>query len=162
MIALYALFLLVSLVPVTWQIITGDLAMDRSDFGWIFGGLHIMMIGPIVTILGLCTLFAQMRHMAHGGALSIVGLAAQAFIFFVVALSWLVRVYFPVPIEFDRINLRFLLDWYRFMGWAAVDNVVFAFVQFVLLCLATKGSRRARRVDETLSPGEQEPLLGGQ
>jgi hypothetical protein len=87
--------------------------------------------------------------------LSIFGLATQAIIFALVALSWISRVNFPF-----ELSLNILKAWYEVVGWAAVDNAIFAVAQFVLLCLA-KHQRRGR-VGSSSSytrPNEEEPLL---
>lgn len=58
-------------------------------------------------------------------------------VFTLVALSWVLRVNFPYE-RFSEIPLEFLLSslqtWYELVGWAAVDNAIFAVVQAILLC----------------------------
>jgi hypothetical protein len=110
-----------------------------------------MFINPIVTIGSILALYAQ-RQKAF--ALSILGLATQAVVFALVASSWTARVRFPT---FEGVSLNLLIAWYQLVGWAAVDNGIFAIIQFVLLCLAKHHQRGL--VDSFTRPDE-EPLLG--
>ena len=82
------------------------------------------------------------------------GLATQAVVFALVALSWTARVRFPA---IEGVSLNLLTAWYQLVGWAAVDNAIFAIIQFMLLSLAKHHQRGA--VDTFTRPDE-EPLLG--
>lgn len=86
----------------------------------------------------------------------------QAIVFAIVALSWTARVRFQPdggeghgggPPE-DRFSVTLWLKvWYQLVGWATVDNAVFALVQAALFC-------RRRHQTGVKSGGEEEPLLG--
>ncbi|CAM1501515.1 Fc.00g034990.m01.CDS01 [Cosmosporella sp. VM-42] len=148
--AIYISFLLISLVPLFID------PIDEKDpysiwFGGIIFGAHFLWINPIITFLGVLAPFFQWRKAV---ALSTTGLCAQASIFAFVALSWVVRVEYPVM---ERVSLRIFLNWCRSVGWAAVDNAVFAVSQFVLLCLAKH--QKPVDVDSVARPDEEEPLL---
>lgn len=106
-----------------------------------------MFINPIVTIIAVCSLFIQI---SNATALSILGLASQAFVFALVALSWTARVRFPT---LDRISLSRLITWYQLVGWATVDNAVFSIIQLILFYVA-----RHRQRGSSIS-ADQEPLL---
>lgn len=117
-----------------------------------------MFINPIVTIIGFASLFVQARvtrSRPSPGALSIVGLAIQAVVFAVVALYWPLRM--TIPREFWNMSpLRSCITWYQLVGWAAVDNAVFAIVQAVLLWIAM---RQRGGVQGMTTNGETTPLL---
>lgn len=144
-------FLLVSVVPAFTDALNPGEFEDRRWFGALFFGVHSMFINPIVTIGSILALYAQ-RQKAF--ALSISGLASQAVVFALVASSWTARVRFPA---IEGVSLSLLVAWYQLVGWAAVDNAIFAIVQFVLLCLAKQHQRGS--VDIFTRPDE-EPLLG--
>jgi hypothetical protein len=115
-----------------------------------------MFINPVVTVLCIAALFVQAKETksrSDPGGLSVTGLAVQAVIFAVVALSWLFRLVFPW--NEHLINLGGLLMWYQYVGWVAVDNAIFAVAQAVLYWLAT----RSRRGIAGIGGGETEPLL---
>lgn len=123
---------------------------DRRWFSAIFMGVHAMYINPIVT-MGIILAFCAQRQKAS--ALSTLGLAIQAVVFSLVALSWTSRVRF---IDLDRVTLNVLVTWYQLVGWATMDNAIFAMVQFVLLCLAT---HHKRGLADSFTRPEHEPLL---
>lgn len=58
----------------------------------------------------------------------------------------------------DMPLIQSLIAWYQLVGWAAVDNVVYAFVQAVLLWIAM---RQRGRVPGMETNGETSPLLHG-
>jgi hypothetical protein len=113
--------------------------------------MHSEVINPIVTVGGILALLFQ-RQKAY--ALSFSGLAAQAIVFALVALSWTARVRFYTLEQFP-LSLHMLIAWYQMVGWVAVDNCIFAIVQCVLLCLARHQQRRF----SSLTTSDQEPLL---
>lgn len=111
--------------------------------------------------MGIFLAFWSQRKKAS--TMSTLGLATQAVVFSLVALSWTSRVRF---IDFDgpdgpdwpdEVTLPMLLTWYQLVGWAAVFNALFAIMQFVLLCIA---KRQKRSIADSFSLPEQEPLLG--
>jgi hydrogenase-4 membrane subunit HyfE len=110
-----------------------------------------MFINPIVTFLGIFALYVQWQK---AFALSIFGLASQVIVFALVALSWIFRVSF-LAIPISKISLSILNTWYQLVGWAAVNNAIFAIVQFVLLCVVKHYRREG--VDSTRP--DEEPLL---
>ncbi|KAJ5752006.1 hypothetical protein N7520_008923 [Penicillium odoratum] len=147
-------------------------AVNRNFFGppewrrWgeaFFSGYHAMFMNPIVTILVLVALPCQARAM-HAQpvrdlkSLSLLGLLAQGVIFGVVAVSWTMRVRSMDLSSRDVVAYRLLtfVSWYQMVGWAAVNNAVFALVQILLLCLA----RNWRGEKMAMADGEREPLLG--
>lgn len=108
--------------------------------------IHSMVINRIVTILGFLPLYVRWQK---ASALNIIGLATQAAVFILLAISWNFRVYFSdrfygKPFDFER--------WYEIMGWAPIDNAIFAIVQFILFCLASRNLKGGS------SQREKEPL----
>jgi hypothetical protein len=85
-----------------------------------------------------------------------VGLAVQAAVFALVAVSWVMRVQFPWELlDGHKITFGVLITWYEIVGWAAVDNAIFALVQIVLLWIVShRSSQRIRAAGD-----ESEPLL---
>ena len=97
-------------------------------------GTMLFLFGPLVQLLGL----AAMRVQAHetidrgsAGALSFRGLVVQAVVFLLVGISFVFRLRLPSE-ELDEhwiVNAR---DWYWKVGWATVNNIIFALTQAVL------------------------------
>ncbi|KAF7587810.1 hypothetical protein BBP40_006691 [Aspergillus hancockii] len=117
--------------------------------GWVVGplvGQHMIYIHPIVTGVSIVGLLKQAQEIKRHpiSALSLAGLVGQALTFTLVALSWVFRIRFPYE-RIDQITPSVLFHWYQAVGWAAVDNAVFAFMQFILLWL----SLRHRSIPET-------------
>ena len=79
----------------------------------------------------------------------------QAVVFALVALSWIKRVGFPYD-EVDHFPLSLFWSWYQLVGWAAVDNAVFALGQALLWGITTYLLDRG---DITVDGDETEPLL---
>lgn len=146
--AIYTSFILISILPAFINAINpGDDEWNRW-FCALFFAVHSIIINPIVTVIAICSLFIQI---SNATALSILGLASQAFVFALVALSWTARVRFPT---IDRYSLSILITWYQLVGWATVDNAVFSIIQLILFYVA-----RHRQRGSSIS-ADQEPLLG--
>lgn len=79
------------------------------------------------------------------------GLAVQAVVFALVAACWPFRMTLPSSFWHSK-----PFGWYQSIGWATVDNAVYAVVQTVLLLIVV---RRGREVQEVVVSGEREPLL---
>ena len=157
-------FLFVTLVPaLIGAICNGTDPEDRESAQWfsaIFGGIHPVFVNPVVTALGISAVFLQARKICSQpslGALSAVGLATQAVAFAVVAISWMVRVNFPYEL-IDRVVFGDLVSWYQLVGWAAVNNAVFAIGQAVLLSIVIRRGLWASEMAST-GAGETESLL---
>lgn len=162
--AVYISFLLISVVPTFDDAVNPAVPSQRGWFIDIFSSVHTIYINPIVTMGIVLAFWAQTKK---ASALSTLGLATQAVVFSLVALSWTLRVRFidfndlegpDWPDEVTLPMLRSLLiAWYQLVGWAAVDNALFAIMQAVLLCIAR---RQKRKMADSFSLPEQEPLLG--
>lgn len=162
--AIYISFLLISVIPVFIDAIN-NARSPGEDKGrkWgiaLFYGTHSIFINPVVTILGITAVFSQ----AHENllqplpqALSLVSLATQAMVLAGLAVSWIMRARFPYE-KIDRITLNILITWYQAVGWAAVDNAIFAIGQAVLLWLVI---HHAGRHADMAPSNETEPLLRG-
>lgn len=119
-----------------------------SDRGW-FETLYIVgpmmfIIGPIVQILGSAALWAQWSEVkrsrssdgnATDNALSVRGLVVQAVVFLLVGISFLWRMRIPDEelSEHFIVNLRM---WYWIVGFATINNLIFAVVQGLLAWIA--------------------------
>lgn len=155
MIGIYVSFLLVSLVPVLIDLWTS--AKDEPYRKWggaLFTSLHTLLIIPIVTILCILAIVAQIREISSRqtpGALSAVGLGVQAIVFGLVAVSWLGRLPFP----WGEMGWK---KWVVLVGWVTVDTAIFAVGQAVLFWLVI---RRGRIGGASIGGGEREPLISG-
>lgn len=102
-----------------------------------------------MTMLAAAALGAQAPAIGPVGAraLSLEGLAAQAVVFALLALSWLWRLRWPGPGVM-------IATWYQCVGFVSVDHAVFAVVQAVLLWIAVRRSRQG-----ATAASEREPLI---
>ena len=147
----YSTFLLISLVPVAFE----STLPNDSNRGWfsaLFGGYHSFYISPVVTLLGIASLYFQARETLSGtsnGAISLRGLASQAIIFTLVGFTWIFRLTASRDFFKGLTPLRALIEWYQLVGWAAVDNLIFAFVQAVLFCIAWRRRGEEATAEET-------------
>ncbi|KAI2469732.1 hypothetical protein F4781DRAFT_208163 [Annulohypoxylon bovei var. microspora] len=155
MLAIYISFFLISVAPVVLESTlepAGSYSYRRL-LAAVFFVLHTIFINPIITVLAAIAVFPQ-RHeiLSHGEprALSFVGLAAQAAVFAAVACVWPVRytVGSDVP----------LIPWYQLVGWAAVDNLIFAIVQGVLFWTSWR-EQATTDTTKDINPEETTPLI---
>jgi hypothetical protein len=155
----YVAFLSISLAPLYLDIINPSYPNDRRWFGAIYSGIHTLFLNWIVTGLGATALLFQVRETLlrlPSEALSHAGLAVQAAVFALIAVSWVMRVKFPWELlDGHKITFGVLITWYEIVGWAAVDNAIFALIQIVLLWIVShRSSQRIRAAGD-----ESEPLL---
>ncbi len=148
----YIAFLLISLVPLLADLIIPSGREDRRWFGALYGGIHSLFIGFIITGLNIAAVYAQIGEMRLGPseqALSRLGLAVQAVVFALVAWSWILRVEFPYG-DIEHFSLWGLWTWYELVGWVAVDNAIFALGQAVLFWITIRhmGYERGALSDE--------------
>lgn len=135
---------------------------DRRWYSAILGGIDCLILNPIVTLIGIAAIFAEAMEILLSpgvGGLSVLGLATQAFVFAVVALNWPMRMTLPLPEEFHgpkMLSVWFLKSWYELVGWAAVNNAIFAIGQAILFAMAF---RRTGDSEVLGSNGETNPLL---
>lgn len=137
MITFYIAFLLISVALIIFESTLPPTGTDpHHDRRWvtaIFGNTHTIVVDPIITIIAIIALFPQTRETlsrSDPGALSVDALAAQAIVFALVALYWPRRMRLPSGVGF--------ITWYQLVGWAVVDNFVFALVQAVLWSISTR------------------------
>ncbi|OQE13975.1 hypothetical protein PENSTE_c040G05986 [Penicillium steckii] len=158
-VAIYITFLLISVIPEFIDIIAGDPHDTSSDRELLLAWFiipHITFVNPVVTLAISISFIIQIRRSLEEDSpcLSFRTLATQAIIFALLAISWPLRVSWPsdrIPAFFDSP----LIEWYRQIGWPAVDHFVFAIGQ-AILCYVTR--RRSIDTEDFLS-GEREPLL---
>jgi uncharacterized membrane protein len=97
----------------------------------LFLGTLLFMVGPVVQLLGVAAMSAQARESrsrGSAGALSVQGLAVQAVVFLLVGISFAFKLKLPA----EELNEHFIVnlrDWYWLVGWATINNVVFALAQ---------------------------------
>ncbi|KAF6804127.1 hypothetical protein CSOJ01_10391, partial [Colletotrichum sojae] len=142
----YGFYMLVSLVPAVIFAIYPGPRRERDIF-LLAHSLILLPTSTLLLIFGAATQTREIlrRRRSGPGGLSLPGLAAQAVVFALVAISWVFRVrYPPYAPSWD--------GWYRLVGWPVVGNGAFAFVQGVLLWVAIR--------HENEDPGpESQPLL---
>ena len=134
-VGVYIAFLLVSVVPLFTDAIAPARHEDRIWTMAFFFGVHSLLLSWVVTGFNVATIYCQVRQTLSRPrvqALSPVGLAAQAAGFALMAISWIGRVKFP----YEGLDGHFwgsLSSWYELVGWAAIDNGIFALGQAILL-----------------------------
>jgi len=95
----------------------------------------------------------ETKSRGETGALSVQGLVVQAAVFLLVGFSFVYRLtLLGEPEDFDEHLIVNLRDWYWLLGWATINNVIFALGQGLLAWIA---SRQSGGEDH----GEQDPLL---
>jgi hypothetical protein len=150
-------------VPLFLDILYGYPSEDlyRLWFGALYHGIHTLLLSWIITGLGVAAVFFQARETVTRSpcqALSRVGLAAQAVVFALVAVSWVMRVGFPWELLDGRqVTFGVFTTWYELVGWAAVDNAVFALGQGVLWEVVSRHQVKGDNVSES----ETQSLLHG-
>lgn len=158
---IYVGYLFISLFPLLAVSSDPDPRHDRRSFDAVFTFFHIYLgVNHCITILGIAALIIQVRTIrgrpdgSDIGALSVVGLAAQAAVFFVVSFSWPWRLAWPAG--------RGFLSWITLVGFVWVDYLIFAVGQAALLYLARRHNMQhvESAESETNRAGEREPLLG--
>ncbi|RHZ49192.1 class I SAM-dependent methyltransferase [Aspergillus thermomutatus] len=101
----YALFLLISVIPELYDLMGGIQDGDdllRQDYQQMFAFFHVVLVSPIVTFLGILSVVfqaPQIRRHVGPSALSVLGLAAQAVVFALVAVSWIWRVVYALDLN---------------------------------------------------------------
>ncbi|KAL3441324.1 hypothetical protein BJX65DRAFT_313922 [Aspergillus insuetus] len=139
----------------------------------IFMGVHMLFINHTVLIATILSLPFQLWAIVADAfpGLSVEGLALQAVIFALLAVSWGGRIVEPQSWTENPDPDTTFLDWYKAVGWFCTDSLVFAGMQGVLfgvavarkIMMAGKGVGLDAGVQ--LEGGERdeeiEPLLGG-
>ncbi|PYH81468.1 hypothetical protein BO82DRAFT_283887, partial [Aspergillus uvarum CBS 121591] len=158
----YIGFLFVSIIPAVLIVLITNRKQDphnkQDEFLFaLLSGVHFMLLNPFTTLLTLGSVFCQAAKLRKGQppqrALSPVGLAAQAGVFSVLAITWPLRVTY-LGSSWDIYTSWFTIyNWYIFVGWPAVDNGVFALVQASLLWVAWKNQHCQ------LTPEDENELL---
>jgi len=131
-VAAFVSYAAITLIPAI-----GGAFIPAEDREWpyaILVGTMLFIFGPLVQLLGFAALGVQARETiarSSAGALSLRGLVVQAVVFLLVGVSFVFRVRLPSE-ELDEhwiVNAR---DWYWKVGWATINNLVFALTQAVL------------------------------
>lgn len=157
---IYTGYLFISLVLAIIIVTTLRPAQDRKDLYALFIGSHVLFVNVPITLFGFASLFPQAflirerpRDSGHG-ALSLVGLAAQAAVFLLLGFTWPARLAWSYPV-FGRA----FWSWFQMVGYVPFHYIIFAVVQAVLLLIAVRHSGWTVRVDEAQDAGERDPLL---
>lgn len=162
---IYLAVLLATLIPAFMIINNSDEHKQSPGNGTpffardLFLGGHILYIVPVNTLLTALSFYFESRLVLprppdDAGSLSLIGLLVQALVFGAVAVSWESRVQWPdhpPPLG----GALVWWGWYRMIGWAAIDNAVFAAGQGYLWLVI-----RRILTANAASSGETEPLLG--
>ncbi|KAJ5348947.1 uncharacterized protein N7506_002200 [Penicillium brevicompactum] len=164
-IALYILFLNVSLIPLVIDATTelfcplGDLSCDLLE-QWplmVLLGLHTKLIRPVTLGLLVLSFYEQARQPRVD--ISITGLKVQALAFFVSSVCWTFRVFMPWKMIGEHVPLESLyanvVIWFEMLGFAVGGDAIFAIGQCVLLRLEL----RKMHDDASHTAGERQPLL---
>lgn len=163
-IALYILFLNVSLIPLIIDATTdlfcplGDLSCDLLE-QWplmVLLGLHTKLIRPVTVGLLVLSFYEQARQPRVD--ISITGLKVQALAFFVSSVCWTFRVFMPWEMIGEHVPLELFTNvviWFEMLGFAVGGDAIFAIGQCVLLRLEL----RKMHDDPSHTAGERQPLL---
>jgi hypothetical protein len=122
----------------------------------IFSGVHSLFLSWIVTGFNILAIYFQVKETRlrlQEQALSRMGLAVQVVVFILLAFSWIGRVEFPYPD--GGFPWTYMSTWYELVGWATVDNGIFAMGQAILLWIVS----RQEAFNSGVVHGETEPLL---
>jgi hypothetical protein len=122
----------------------------------IFSGVHSLFLSWIVTGFNILAIYFQVKETRlrlQEQALSRMGLAVQVVVFILLAFSWIGRVEFPYPD--GGFPWTYISTWYELVGWATVDNGIFAMGQAILLWIVS----RQEAFNSGVVHGETEPLL---
>lgn len=157
--AIFVIFLLISVAPAVFESTLpppgkSSRSEGREWFSALVFGAHALFVNPVVTALAVAALLPQARETLSRpdrGALSLTSLAVQAVVFALVAISWLFRLTIPASYWHHK-----PFGWYQLVGWAPVDNIIFAIVQAIVLWIAI---RRGRERNQLALSGESSPLL---
>ncbi|RAH47944.1 PQ-loop repeat-containing protein [Aspergillus brunneoviolaceus CBS 621.78] len=159
---LYGIFLAISLAPGALLIVLLYQDPDADLTHAIFSGCHLLYVNPAVPWLGLGAFLCQVVTLIRSGpqhpsGISVRGLGAQAAVFLLLAGTWPFRVTCPPFPEDYPLSWPLVYAWFLWVGWPAVDSLIFAVGQGLLFLLAA----RRRAVVGTLEAiaGETEPLL---
>jgi hypothetical protein len=136
----YIFFLLITLIPVLWMWTlppssNGDFYHNRNGPVIFYVWLHMWYVNYVVTIIGFSAALPQvheLRNRSDSGALSVSGLGGQAFVFAIIAISWLLRLKWGAGV------LHTVRSWYEWVGWAPLDNAAFAITQMVVMWAASR------------------------
>jgi hypothetical protein len=151
----YLIFFIISLGAVI--LLAATIATSAKRDGWLpllFGGPHLLYINPIITVAGIFSLLAQVTQMGPNisrSALSTDGLVAQAILFAIIGISWVFRLVPPGEFYDRRDSWTNWNMWFELVGWAVLDNLIFAFVQAAVFCIAWRRREDAAIVDERTS-----------
>ncbi|RFU80712.1 hypothetical protein TARUN_1481 [Trichoderma arundinaceum] len=161
---IYIAFLFISLIPVVVDAAWPSHDADYHKWGLaLFHGAHAFFIYPIIVTLILASFFPQRNQILQhppgtpSSSLSLIGLAVQAVVFALLAMSWIWRLVFPWDEFVDGDPLFYgLWTWYQTVGFVPVDHAAFALVQAALLAVAILHQR------PWFAGGESESLLANQ
>ena len=150
-VTIFVTFLVVSLGPIVFIAV-----ISPNDQKWpiaFFQYAALIIENPIVTLLTVVAGCVEVRHLqlrSTVGSVSTGTLALQALVFVAVGITWNFRMA-PLP----RSDLAIM--WYRLVGFAVLDNILFAVAQLGVWWVA-------RRMDSgsgiAVMAGESSPLLG--
>jgi hypothetical protein len=89
------------------------------------------MVGTVVQLLSIAAMRAQARETrsrGSAGSLSVQSQVMQAVVFLLVGISFAFRLELPAEAldEHFIVNVR---EWYWLVGWATINNVMFALAQ---------------------------------
>ncbi|EED12094.1 conserved hypothetical protein [Talaromyces stipitatus ATCC 10500] len=102
----------------------------------IIRNINATVINPLFTLMAVVAFFYQVRVMpsaGHPNALSNWTLGLHFFTFLLLAISWPFRLILPPNMWQLGSKPAILLEWYPWVGWACVNNAIFAIDQGMIL-----------------------------
>ncbi|CAG8151689.1 unnamed protein product [Penicillium salamii] len=164
-IALYVLFLIISLVPLMIDATTDlfcpsgevDCTVTRRDPIEFLMALHAGILQPVTHALMVLSFYEQARQRTLD--LSATGLKLQSSIFFVSAILWTFRLHIPWEIIGTETPLTSFytrcIIWFQYVKFSAGADIIFAIGQCILLRLILRKSH----FEATHTATERQPLL---
>ncbi|KAK3313230.1 hypothetical protein B0H66DRAFT_644321 [Apodospora peruviana] len=148
----YIVFALFTLLQIAlW---TSKHVREHDWYPSMFISWHCLYVNWFVTagVFPVSLLFQllAMRDQPVPRALSISGLAVQAVVFTLVGISWLYRM---------SIDVSSWIEWYEYVGHCAINCLLFALAQLILLIYTLGRSRAERRTHGAAGLDETSPLL---
>ncbi|KAK4634098.1 hypothetical protein CLAFUW4_01966 [Fulvia fulva] len=155
----FAIVLFVASLAISLAFVAYETTLPRKiDNPWhdgrmvraTFSGIHT---NPIITSLIFVSFWAQLFEVnTPYCSLSTAGLAAQAFVLAAVGISWAFRLKFPGcygHLNGQTVPLRtWATIWYQLVGWATVNNLLFALVQGALWCTMLRAHTGRAKMDQ--------------
>ena len=160
-VVIFGVYVLTSIGPIVFlaAVLDADDDFLRDIFGFVWYIGHTVFFIPVVLCFGLLAPVAQVLEMRGWAwdALHVRGLAVQSGVFMAVGVAWVGRIRYSYE-KVEGMSWSAAITWFKFGGWAAVYNIVFAVGQAAVLGAVLRWGRRGT-AREAGAEVEMESLL---